>query len=544
MLEPGYFHTGRHAGLLMPLFSMPSHESWGVGEIPDLARFARWLEQAGVDFVQLLPVNEMDEGQNSPYSALSAMAFDPVFISLAHVPEFHERGGERVLDREDRRRLDRARQSKAVDFRSVRAVKTVALQASFAAFRERHPGSDSERGRAFREFAERERWWLDEYALFRALHDEHHAAYWREWEPPLRHRDPQALSQARVRLGSKIHYYEYLQFLADEQWRRARRDGGRVGIFGDFPFMVSGHSADVWARQNEFRLDASVGVPPDAFSETGQNWGLPAYRWRIHEKSNYEWLRQRARRCTELFDGFRIDHLVGFYRTYVREPDGRRHFTPPNEPDQLAQGERLIRAFRDTSACIVAEDLGSVPDFVRESLARLHVPGLKVLRWERHWHTRGQPFRMPDEYPTESVALSGTHDTETLADWWDEADDDERRLCAELPDLREAGCTPDAPFSPAIRDALVRTLYRAASDFVILPIHDVFGWRDRINVPAVVDDKNWTWRLRWPVDELSAQPEAQERAAFLRRLARESGRSSVVISTPNLTPPPPKHRRS
>jgi 4-alpha-glucanotransferase len=288
--------------------------------------------------------------------------------------------------------------------------------------------------------------------------------------------------------------------------------------------MVSTHSADVWARQHEFRLDASVGTPPDAFAADGQDWGLPVYRWEVMERNGYEWIRQRIRRCVELFDGFRIDHLVGFYRTFVREPRGS-HFTPADEPSQLAQGERLMRLFVDSGARIIAEDLGLVPDFVRDSLARLRIPGLKVLRWERRWHDEGQPFIRPADYPTESVAISGTHDTETLAEWWDSAAPEERRLCAELPELREAGCMPGSPFSAATRDALVELLVGARSNFVILPVQDVFGWRDRVNTPGVVNDENWTWRLPWRVDELMSQPEAQERARFLRTLSRRYQRS-------------------
>jgi 4-alpha-glucanotransferase len=524
MPEAAYFHRGRHAGVLVPLFSIPSTVSWGIGEIGDLARFAPWLEQGHLDFVQLLPVNEMDQGQNSPYSALTAMAIDPVFISLGTVPEFADAGGEASLDPADRLRLEIARMARSVDYRTVRAVKAPALQASFAIFRERHLGSGSDRERDFRAFAERERWWLDDFVLFRALHDEQRGRYWREWDAGLRDRDPQALAEARARLSSSITYYQYLQWLAGDQWQRVRRDCGPVGVFGDFPFMVSGHSADVWARQHEFLLDASVGVPPDAFSATGQDWGLPAPRWRVMEQNNYEWLRQRVRRCADLYDGFRIDHLVGFYRTFIREHNGRNYFDPPDEPAEHAQGERLMRLFSESGARIIAEDLGLVPDFVRESLARMRVPGLKVLRWERHWHDPGQPFRRPQDYPAASVALSGTHDTETLAEWWDAAGAEERRLCADIPGLREAGCAPDAPFSPAIRDALLGALFGAGSDFVIVPIQDVFGWRDRVNVPGVVNDENWTWLLPWAVDELLSQPEAQERAAFLRALSSQSGR--------------------
>ena len=173
---------------------------------------------------------------------------------------------------------------------------------------------------------------------------------------------------------------------------------------------------------------------------------------------------------------------------------------------------------------IVAEDLGSVPDFVRESLARLHVPGYKVLRWERHWHVEGKPFRDPTSFPPLSLATSGTHDTETLAGWWDEADPDERRGVAEWPALQAAGCDPSAPFDDRLRDGLLRTLFAAGSNLVVVPVQDIFGWRDRINTPAVVDDINWRWRMPWPVDELTAEPIPRERAAFIRDLSTGSGR--------------------
>ncbi len=183
-----------------------------------------------------------------------------------------------------------------------------------------------------------------------------------------------------------------------------------------------------------------------------------------------------------------------------------------------------MRIFKESGAQIIAEDLGLVPDFVRESLMRLRIPGLKVLRWEREWHSPRQPFRDPARYAPESVAISGTHDTETLAGWWDNASPEERHRCAEIPGLREAGCNPDAPLGRRTRDALLRALFGAGSNFVILPFQDLFGWRDRVNVPAIVNDENWTWRLPWPIDDLDVRPEAQERASFLRALAGQYGR--------------------
>ena len=525
-MSEGRFDSGRHGGVVIPLFSIPSHTSWGVGEIPDLARLARWLSAAGLDFAQLLPVNEMADGQNSPYSALSAMAIDPIYIALGEVEEFAASGGEAALRAEDRAALDDARSATRVAYFTIRTLKSRALRAAFDRFQRGEWATGSERAAALREFITREGWWLDNYALFRALHHEAGGRYWIEWNQGLRDRDPVALDQARQRLAPEVLYRAWLQWIADGQWTSARRECAPIGMFGDFPFVVSADSADVWARQHEFRLDASVGTPPDAFSETGQDWGLPAYRWDVMAAGGHEWMRQRARRSAALYDGYRVDHLVGFYRTFVRERDGRTAFVPPDEPSQIAQGEHLLRLFCDSGAKIVAEDLGLVPDFVRESLARMHVPGFKVLRWEREWKVAGQPFPDPATYPAISVATSGTHDTETLAEWWDTATAEERQSAVELPPLRAAGCSASDPFSETLRDGLLEVLFASGSGLVLVPIQDIFGWRDRVNTPAVVDEVNWTWRLPWAVDDLMSEPHARGRAAFLRTLAERHGRSN------------------
>lgn len=524
MPEPR-FDSGRHYGVVMPLFSIPSHTSWGIGEIPDLVWLARWLSAAGLDFVQLLPVNEMADGQNSPYSALSAMAIDPIYIALDGVDEFVASGGEAGLPPEDRAALADARSAPRVAYFTIRTLKSRTLRAAFDRFQRDEWSAGSARSAALRAFIDRERWWLDDYTLFRALHHESAGRHWIEWEPALRERDPAALDHARRRLATEIRYRAWLQWIADGQWGDARRECAPTGIFGDFPFVVSADSADVWARQHEFRLDASVGTPPDAFSETGQDWGLPVYRWDVMAAGGHEWMQQRARRFAALFDGYRVDHLVGFYRTFVRERDGRTAFIPPDEPSQIAQGEHLLRLICDSGVKIIAEDLGLVPDFVRESLGRMHVPGFKVLRWEREWKLPGRPFRDPASYPARSVATSGTHDTETLAEWWDAAPADERQSAVDLSRLRAAGCHASDPFSDKVRDALLEVLFASGSDFVLLPFQDIFGWRDRVNTPAVVDEVNWTWRLPWPVDALMSEPRARSRAEFIRSLAERHGRS-------------------
>ena len=521
---PRRFTHGRHAGVIAPLFAIPSGSSWGIGEIADLPRLAAWMASAGLDFVQLLPINEMEGGQSSPYSALSAMAVDPIFIAVEAMSDFGEAGGAAALPAEARDALDEARRAPDVRYASVRAAKAAALRLAFDRFATRDLQTGSARAAGFEAYVHRESWWLEDYALFRALHDAHHGRYWRDWSVPLRERHPAALETARQQLASDVRYYQYLQWIADGQWQHAREVCGGVGVFGDFPFMVKGHSADVWARQREFHLDASVGVPPAPGAPEGQDWGLPAYRWEVIAPQGYEWLAERTRRSAALFDAFRVDHLVGFYRTFIRERSGRSFVSPPDEPSQAAQGETLMSLFRAHGSCIIAEDLGVVPDFVRESQARIAVPGLKVLRWEREWHTDGQPFRDPRAYPSCSVAISGTHDTESMAEWWDAADPAERRAVTALPVVRDEGLRGDEPFSGRVRDALVSALFRARSDFVLVMLPDVFGWRDRINTPSLVSDANWTWRLPWPVEQMLSDAGPIERASFLRGLAAGTGR--------------------
>jgi 4-alpha-glucanotransferase len=520
--EGGRFAAGRHVGSLVPLFSIPSRHSWGIGEIPDLVTFARWLELAGLDFVQLLPLNEMQEGQSSPYSALSAMAIDPIFIAVEHIPEWSAVAD--VLRNDDRDAIDRARIAGRVQYDAVRAVKTRAFRAAFGHFAGTHLGRGDGNDDAFAAFCNRERWWLYDYALFRALHDEHSGRHWRDWEPGVRDREPAALETARTRLRREVEYYSYLQWIADVQWQAARTAAAPVGVFGDFPFMVSGHSADVWARQHEFDLDASVGTPPDAFSATGQDWGLPPYRWDVVAAGDFQWLRDRTKRFGALYDAFRIDHLIGFFRTYVRKPGHAPSFWPAEEYQQRALGEHLLSLFASDRATPIAEDLGTIPDYLRVSLAARGIPGMKVLRWERDWHADGHPFLEPSGYAEASVATTGTHDTEMLAEWWDGAEPAERRALLALQALRNAELTADEPFSDRVRDALLAVLFSAGSRLVIVPFQDLFGWRDRINVPAVVDDMNWTWRLPMPVDDLSTAPAAVARAHGLAELALRSHR--------------------
>jgi 4-alpha-glucanotransferase len=512
--------------VLLPLFSAASDEGWGIGEIPDLVTLAAWHRRAGLDFLLMLPVNELaPSGHHSPYATVSAMAIDPIYLRLADVPDFVAAGGVDRLTAEQRAQLEAVRRSPQVDYDAVREVKEAALRIAFARFEHGRGPRHVARAADLAAFMAREAEWLDDYVLFRALRDRFASQPWWEWPDGLAARQPSSLAVARRSLKREVRFHAYLQWLADGQWQAAREAAG-IRFFGDLPFVVGADSADVWQHQEKFDRELSVGTPPDAFSAEGQDWGLPAYRWDRVEGDDFAWLRARARRGTELFDGYRVDHVIGFYRTYVRDAAGVGRFTPEDPAAQQALGRKIMQVFQASGAAILAEDLGTVPDFLRESLNELGVPGYKVFRWERAWKEHGHPFLDPRGYAALSVTTTGTHDTESLSEWWDAAPIEERAEVLKVPDLAHAGFSPDSPFDARLRDAFLAAIYRSGANLVLLPIQDIFGWRDRINVPGTVGSGNWTWRLPFSVGDLLTRPDAAERATFLQQLARETGRNA------------------
>lgn len=510
----------RQAGCLIPLFSIRSTTGWGLGEIPDLVPFARWAASAGFSVVQVLPVHEASRGQSSPYAALTAFAIDPVYMAVDALEDFDAAGGLDALSPHDQEELEALRAGPAVVWPRVRELKGRALALAFQAFLENEWRRLSPRARQLEEYAREHARWLDDYALFATLHDAAGGQPWSAWDPPLRDRDPAALAAARARHSEAILHQLWLQWQLDLQWHAARRACNAAGVelMGDLPFMVAGDSADVWARPFDFRLDARVGVPPDPFSATGQDWGLPVYRWDAMAENGFAWMTARARRTAELYGLFRVDHVVGLYRTYFRvgAPTSEGEFTPPDEPAQIVNGERMLAVFSE-GAGVIAEDLGVIPDFVRASLARIGVPGYRVLRWEKD-HT---VFRDPAKWPALSVATTGTHDTDAVADWFEGMEAAERAALLAVPGLARLRERAPERFDLGVRDALLELVYRSGSDLALLPFQDALGSRERVNVPGTVTEANWSYRMPMALPALLADLPTAER---LRALAERSKR--------------------
>lgn len=512
----------RQAGALLPVFSMAGERSWGVGELGDVPAVMRWLASAGHTVLNVLPLNEASLGQESPYSALSAFALDPVYAAAEDLVDLAEAGGIPALGDEVARTVTWAREQPIVDWGAVRWLKGKALRLAWERFRSEEAARKGPRHAAWLAWRAREAGWLEPYALFRALKDACSPLPWWEWDEPLRTRDGAALAQAAGDLADEIAYHGWVQWILDAQWRAVRVEAARLGvsIMGDLPFMVATDSADVWARQREFRFDAEVGVPPDAFSETGQRWGLPPYDWPVIREGGYAWMRERAARAAALYDTYRVDHVVGLYRTYSFPHDGSEaSFDPPEQPEQVAQGEGVLGALGGAGR-VVAEDLGVVPPFVRASLTRLGIPGYRVLRWEKE----DDAFVDPATWPTLSLATSGTHDTEASRTWWEQLPDEERQAFCELPSVARRLAEPTAEWSDHVRDAILAAVYESPSALAVTPWQDLFGLADRINMPGTLGAQNWTWKLPYPVESLESDAELARRASELRALAERTGR--------------------
>jgi 4-alpha-glucanotransferase len=519
----------RAAGVALPLFALRGAHDLGTGEILDLIPFIDWLDRWDQRVVQLLPINETAVGEASPYNTISAFAIDPAYVSVSQVPEVEASrvAQEFINTPRIRGQMRRGRQLAQRQRRRAYILKLQLLELGFAAFLQLPPSSD--RVASFEHYCRLNAWWLEDYSLFRAIKERRRWKSWEVW--PATQRSADALGMHRsATLSARRRFFQYVQWIAAEQWRAVRDHARRRGVLlkGDLSFVCGRDSADVWAHQELFDLQSSAGAPPDEFSATGQAWGLPLYNWTAMRHAGYAWWRQRARQAHDFFDLFRIDHVVGLFRTYAipLRDGGTAGFVPHDPAEQAMQGHDLLDAILEEAreSGVIAEDLGTVPGWVRESLTQLGIPGYKVVRWERN----DGGFTDPRTYASLSVATSGTHDTDTLETWWETLAPEARAAVSQSFDLPGAGApTLDAAltWTPARHVALLRRLYQAASVLTILPIQDLFGWRERINTPATTDSHNWTYRLPVETGQLDAIPAVRERMEEIRALVHESGRS-------------------
>jgi 4-alpha-glucanotransferase len=517
----------RKAGVVLPLFSIRTRRDWGIGQITDLPACAAWVRRAGQSLVQILPPHELSTGETSPYGALTAFGLDPIYLDVDAVEDLDAAAIEQALGEEGRRTLERVRASSRVDYAAVRSLKMRALRVAFERFQAREWSRESPRARRLASFVERERAWLEDLALYETLRGSHGGWGWTTWPEPERDRAPRALEQVRSGEAPGMLDVAYLQWILLEQWDAARarmRDAG-VELMGDLPFVVCAESADVWSHASQFQMHLSLGAPPDAYSADGQDWGLPPYDWLAMEADDLAWIRARTRHAARLYDRFRADHVVGYFRQWVKRKEGgeRGRFDPEGMDAQCARGRRVLGAMLEELASAnhveppraLGEDLGVIPPFVRDVLRELGMPGYRVLPWEKDDETG---FRDPGAFPADSIVSWSTHDTAPIVSWWDDLPEADRAALAERTGV-------DVRMDERTRTlALLRHLYSASSNLALVLAQELIGARDRINTPATVGDHNWSWRLPRPIEDLEADPAVASRLEAVRRLVEASGR--------------------
>ncbi|MGA2880371.1 MAG: 4-alpha-glucanotransferase [Bryobacteraceae bacterium] len=495
----------RSSGILLHPTSLASPH--GIGDLgAEARRFVDFLADAGQKLWQVLPLGPTGYGE-SPYQCFSAWAGNPLLISLERLVE---KGWLDASTLENAPDFSEDR----VDFERLIPWKTALLQSAAANC------SD------FDDFCRGKQHWLDDFALFTALKAEHQGAGWTHWETGARDRDPKLLARWREQLAGPIAAQKFLQFAFYEQWRELREYARARGVrvMGDLPIYVSHDSADVWVNRQYFHLDAQgnatvvSGVPPDYFSETGQLWGNPIYRWDALAKDGYGWWLDRFRATFEMVDMIRLDHFRGF-EAYWEVPSSEP--TAVNGRWVKGPGAGLFRAARAKLGELpfVAENLGVITPEVEAIREEFGFPGMAVLQFAFGTDPQAPTFR-PHNYPREVVAYTGTHDCDTTVGWWSSAgrgestrsDEDIRK---EL-DFARRYLNTDGK---EIHWTFIRALEASVADTVLIPMQDVLGLgtEARMNQPATLGG-NWRWRYRPGVLKPELARRLREMAELYERL--------------------------
>ena len=467
----------RSSGILMHISSLPS--PGGIGSLGQEAYdFADFLHASGMRIWQVLPIGPTGYGE-SPYQSSSVFAGNPLLISCRKLREDgllnYEDSEEYVPESEER-----------VDYDQVRLNKTMLLRRCFvqsAAFLRKQVDE-------FR----RSNIWVDDFALFTAVKSHFGNAMFSAWpDEEIKHRKPEALRKYREMLDGEVEFHVFCQYLFRRQWFALKKYCNEHGVelFGDMPIYVAEDSADTWTHPEIFQLDKNLipkrvaGVPPDYFSQDGQLWGNPLYRWHRLRRMGYGWWIERMKAMSELYDLIRIDHFIGFANYY-----SVRHGSPNARRGKwvIGPGKKLFQAMRKNlpDIKIVAEDLGCVNARVQRLLDWCGYPGMKVLTFG--FDSDASNPHYIGNYHENTVAYTGTHDNNTTRGWADSASPEalafaEKELGFSSPE--------EAP------EAFINALFACPCETVVVPMQDVLGLdgNARMNFPGSTGG-NWMWRMK------------------------------------------------
>ncbi|MBV9482894.1 MAG: 4-alpha-glucanotransferase [Acidobacteria bacterium] len=468
----------RSSGILLHPTCLPSRG--GIGDFgPAAYQFLDFLAQARQGIWQVLPLGPVGCG-NSPYSSTSAFAGNPLLISLERLAAHGWMAESQLAALPDT--------AGSVDYDEVRSTKLPLLNAAAKQFRGK--AGPSQRAR-FEQFCVANSWWLEDFILYDSLRDYHQQETWNQWPPEVARREPEALERVRQELAAELDIRRVIQFAFFEQWHSLRAYGHSrsIRIAGDIAIFVNYDSADVWTNPHLFLLDEDLkpqavsGVPPDAFSATGQRWGNPLYRWEVMRQHGYRWWIERLRWALETCDYIRIDHFRGFEKFWE---------IPAGEPTAVhgrwvdGPKDEIFHKFREALGGLpfFAEDLGFITPEVHALRDRLNIPGMAVMQFG--FGDPGAHIYLPHRLTPNRVIYTGTHDNDTLVAWWKTCTDYERR-CAQSYLGNNDG---------AIHWAFIRAAQASVANLCVVPLQDILGLGSeaRMNTPSRASG-NWKWRF-------------------------------------------------
>lgn len=466
----------RRSGILLAISSLPG--KYGIGTFGKAAYdFVDFLYYSGQSLWQILPLGPTGYG-DSPYQSFSAFAGNPYYIDME---EFIQNGW--LTDKE----------CSKYDYGHPEYVEYGTIyKAKFALLRKAFKKSNIESNKDFAEFKKNNSEWLKDYAMYMAIKDSLKSVAWTEWPQDIKMRKASALKKYEKELEQDINFYCFQQYYFDKQWKALKQYANKKGvqIVGDIPIYVAMDSADTWSNPKLYELDKDcnpvnvAGCPPDAFSETGQLWGNPLYRWDYHKSTGYDWWMKRLKHCFELYDVVRIDHFRGFDE-YYSIPYGET--TAVNGEWRPGPGYDLFAVMKATMGKkqVIAEDLGFLTDSVIKMVKKTGFPGMKILQFA--FNPDWESTYLPHNYPTNCVVYTGTHDNDTTRHWFDTLSKGDKNHCKKYLMIKSA--------KEATRKMVLATMASVA-DTCITPLQD---WMEldgeaRMNTPSTLGT-NWKWRL-------------------------------------------------
>lgn len=571
---------GRIWGIALQLYALRSAHNWGVGDFGDLAEALEWATELGSGIVGINPLHALKNARPyhiSPYSPDSRLYLNLLYIDIEQIPECRESmEAQRLLKSDEfRSTLEAMRNSQTVDYDQVSAAKRKILKPLFETFQERHfviqDGSfrpTTARGRAFEQYIREEGQSLEQFAVFQALSEEFLGRspdmhLWQEWPEAYRHPESLEVAAFRASHEAQIRFHQYVQWIAAEQItavvQRAHELHMPVGLYHDLALGSDRAGSDAWAFQDVFALDADCGAPPDAFALEGQNWGLPPVNPDRLRESGYRMFIELLQKNLRYGGALRLDHVMALFRLFwIPRGMPASAGTYVHYPWEDLLGILALESVRHR-AVIIGEDLGTVPDFVREKLAAFKVLSYRVFYFER-W--RNGQWKEPSIYPQQALAVVSTHDLPTLWGFWAGYDIEVRAKLGMYPDegahqaalderrndkarilqaIRTEGLLPegfsdDSAMGVDLPSELNRAIHvylaRTPSWVMLANLDDLLGERAQANLPGTLDSyPNWSLKSMVPVEDLRIHSRPQELAAELRAIRPAKRRSFFGIQS-------------